>query len=461
VSCALTAADIPWVAANAGPTPACVAETTAGLLNDIEVYLRDYVVFSKHQAVATALWVFHTHAVDYADCTPYLNIRSATKRAGKTRLLEVLEPLVARPWLTGRTTAAALVRKVDATRPTLLLDESDAAFHGEPDYAEALRGLLNSGYRTSGRATVCVGVGPSIIAKDFSTFCAKAIAGIGMLPDTVADRSIPILLRRRKPGEHIERWRERDGRAVAQPLYDRLAQWSPSASALRTARPAVPDVLSDRAMDCWEPLLAIADFAGGEWPRLARESAIVLAGHPTEEDDSVAVQMLGDIRQIFDDAGESALPSKAIREQLCEMENRPWAEWGKQRKPITGHGVARLLRDFEVVPAGNLRFGDKVAAGYRRASFEDAWARYLPAAELPPAAVPLSHSLLRNSSNDDGAQPTVFIPNTPEPVTNAKTAGLSNNDGPSYEVTNEEAENGGAHEVAVRPAVSGDDWEAL
>ena len=40
---------------------------------------------------------------------------------------------------------------MDAERPTLLLDESDAAFNGEKEYAEALRGLLNTGHRRSGK----------------------------------------------------------------------------------------------------------------------------------------------------------------------------------------------------------------------------------------------------------------------------------------------------------------------
>ena len=35
------------------------------------------------------------------------------------------------PWLTGRVSAAVLTRKVDGETPTLLLDESDAAFTGQ------------------------------------------------------------------------------------------------------------------------------------------------------------------------------------------------------------------------------------------------------------------------------------------------------------------------------------------
>jgi hypothetical protein len=90
----------------------------ASLLDDVERFVRRFVVVNEHQAAAVVLWIAHTHVFDAFDCTPYLQVMSATARAGKTRLLEVMELLVARPWLTGRTTAAALVRKVDAECPS-------------------------------------------------------------------------------------------------------------------------------------------------------------------------------------------------------------------------------------------------------------------------------------------------------------------------------------------------------
>ena len=83
--------------------------------------------------------------------TAYLSVTSPEKRSGKTRLLEVLRLLVANPWLTGGTTKAALVRKVDKDSPTLLLDESDAAFSGDREYSEALRGVLNNGFSVASR----------------------------------------------------------------------------------------------------------------------------------------------------------------------------------------------------------------------------------------------------------------------------------------------------------------------
>jgi hypothetical protein len=190
-------------AASSGESPLSV------LLEAVEHFISRYVVLSPTQRGAIALWVAHTHAIEAAFTTPYLSITSAEKSSGKTRLLEVAVTLVARPWFTGRVSPAALVRKVDSETPTLLLDESDAAFNGDKEYAEALRGVLNTGYRRGGKATVCVGQGANIHARDFSTFGPKAIAGVGRLPDTVADRSISIRLKKRAPWEAIERYRER------------------------------------------------------------------------------------------------------------------------------------------------------------------------------------------------------------------------------------------------------------
>ena len=123
---------------------------TGHVLEDVRKFISRFVVLSEAQAAAVTLWILHTHALDAADTTPYLSITSAEKRSGKTRLLEVLDLLVPKPWFTGRTTAAALSRKIDALTPTLLLDESDAAFRSGSEYAETLRGILNSGFRRSG-----------------------------------------------------------------------------------------------------------------------------------------------------------------------------------------------------------------------------------------------------------------------------------------------------------------------
>jgi hypothetical protein len=124
------------------------------LPGELAGFVRRFVVMTPAQSDVAAVWIAHTRCFEASGQTPYLAISSAEKRSGKTRLLEVLELLVARPWLTGRVTAAVLARKVDAERPTLLLDESDAAFRGDKEYSETLRGLLNTGHRRGGRPSV-------------------------------------------------------------------------------------------------------------------------------------------------------------------------------------------------------------------------------------------------------------------------------------------------------------------
>jgi hypothetical protein len=365
--------------------PAVVVLAT--LLLDIVLFIRRYVVVTDDQAVAIALWIAHTHAILAAECTPYMQVTSATKRAGKTRLLEVLEPLVRSPWFTGRTSAAALIRNVDAKqRPTLLLDESDAAFHGAKEYAEALRGILNSGYRRSGRATVCTAQGGNFAVQEFSTFCPKAIAGIGELPGTIADRAIRIELRRRTTDEACERWRERDGHDEARPLYDALHDWANGAvPALRAARPDLPTGLGDRQADVWEPLFAIADMAGEEWPT----KALKLAG--SVEDTDITVELLNDIQVILADIPaipDTVVATKDLLAKLTALEDRPWVSW-RYEKPMTAKALAGLLAPLGVHPVHQ-----EHVRGYRQDAFGDAFARYLPI-----------KASLRQQSNKVGPEP--------------------------------------------------------
>jgi hypothetical protein len=351
----------------------------AALLEGLAAFVRRYVVLSDEQAAIIALWVVHTHAFDAADATPYLNVFSAEKRSGKTRLLEVLSLLAARSWLTGRVTAAVLVRKVAAETPALLLDESDAAFKGDREYAEALRGILNAGFRRGGVASLCVQRGREIGYADFPVYCPKAIAGIGKLPDTVADRSVPIELRRRRPGEGVARFRIRKAEREGLFLRDAAAAWAEAnIERVSSAEPGLPDELDDRAQDIIEPLLAIADEVGAKWPERAREAAVkLLSGEEREEADSLGVRLLRDVRMVFEEERAERLPTSATLEKLHELEEAPWGSL--RGEPLDARGLARLLKPYGVKPK-KLRERDSEGTfrGYERTSFEDAWARYVP-----------------------------------------------------------------------------------
>jgi hypothetical protein len=388
------------------------------LLRGLASFVRRYVVLSDYQADAVALWTAHTHALAAADTTPYLAVTSAEKRSGKTRLLEVLELLVARPWFTGRTTAAALARKVAGLEPTLLLDESDAAFKGDKEYAEVLRGVLNSGYRRGGKTTVCVVRGHDIAYQDLSTFSAKAIAGIGKLPDTVADRSIPLRLERRTREEPVLRFRRREVEAEALALKERVASWvAPVVEALRAARPALPDELDDRAQDVWEPLLAIADLAGASWPTRAREAAVTLSGSEARDDESFRVQLLAAVWRAFNERTTDRLSTRDLLYDLAQDDEAPppgksGAWWDdKEKKPgrNAAQKLAWHLRPFGVRSRTVWLPPEETAKGFLLEQFQDAFSRYLPSAPSGPsgpvseAAGPPRQAAVRPPSRDQEA----------------------------------------------------------
>jgi hypothetical protein len=389
----------------------------APLLDEVRVFLRRYVVLSDAQLAAVALWVAHTHAFAAAETTPYLEICSAEKESGKTRLLETLELVVARPWLTGRMSISALARRIDAEQPTLLLDESDALFASDRAYVQDLRGILNSGFRRGGSHTINVPAGQNGWAPaDFSVFSAKAIAGIGNLPDTIASRSISIRLKRRRPDELVERFRHRRAHDLAAPLRDRLEQFLPKCverlAELIEAEPEMPSGLSDRAEDVWEPLLAIADLAGGDWPDRAREAAVELSGNRGENVESVGVRLLGDIRSIFDQHGRDQIGSAELVSLLILIEESPWGGWNRG-KGLSTHTLARQLKGFGITP-GHTRDGS--ARGYSIDQFDDVFARYLE---------PTAEESVKASNPVSAAPAPGGASASPDGLTVARTTGLS------------------------------------
>jgi len=221
--------------------------------------------------------------------------------------------------------------------------------------------------------------------KTFSTWCPKAIALIGQLPDTLEDRSIVIEMRRKKKDEIVKPFRVgRDDKALG-PLAQKAARWAQdNFNTLQNVEPETPGALNDRQADNWRPLLAIADLAGGEWPRLGREAALGLSR--AASDDSARIQLLSDIRDIFKECDKTELASGELITSLIVMEDRPWPEW-KKGDPLTKTQLARLLKPFGVRPDQLWIDADGKKTkkrGYKMGWFEEVFARYLPSETVEP-----------------------------------------------------------------------------
>jgi 5S rRNA maturation endonuclease (ribonuclease M5) len=365
--------------------PAVARGEGAAILEEVERQYRRYVAWaSDHQAVAVTLWTAHTHAAEASDTTPYLAIESAEPESGKTRTLEVAEHLAARAWLLVEPSEAAMFRKIERDRPTILLDESDALWGAKADGREGLRALLNAGYRRGATVPRVVGDGAGMTVQDFPVYGPKALAGLaGRLPRTIASRSIPIRLQRRAKGETVERFRARRAAAELAPLRLRLAAWVKLLTPeLEGADPEIPEALSDRQADCWEPLLAIADAAGGGWPARARAAAVALHEHDSAGDPGTGTLLLAHVREAFLAGADDELPTVTLLRALVERDDGPWGGWwGKEvddgRPKGPAGRLAKLLKPFGIKPE-QIWTEEGKARGYRRAAFIDAWTRYLP-----------------------------------------------------------------------------------
>jgi hypothetical protein len=349
----------------------------AALLDATSAFTRRFVVMSAHQSVVFTLWVFHTHAFDAADFTPYLWVKSAERESGKSRLKEVAELLVVHPQNTTNISPSALFRLAGETpTPTFLIDELDEIFAPKSERSE-LRGLLNAGFRRGEMAIRNVGEGSKQEPRRFNVYCAKLLAGksAANLGDTLESRCIPIELQRKLRSEKVDRFRRRELEDEALAVHETLRSLAEyHVGRLAAARPELPDELTDRQQDVWEPLLAIADLAGDEWAELARAAAVAVSTGAPVEDESIGVQLLADCQVAF--GGDERLTTEELIERLAEDPEKPWETWG-HGNPISARALAAKLKPYRI-RGRDMRTSEGTRKGYYRDQFEDAWSRYLP-----------------------------------------------------------------------------------
>jgi putative DNA primase/helicase len=341
----------------------------ADVLSEVAETFGRYVALPDGAADALALWCAHAHAFKAFLCSPRLNINSPVKGCGKTTLRDVVAVLVPRPLLTENLTVAVLFRLVEAHAPTILADEYDAWLRENDE----LRGLLNAGHRRGGIVYRCEGDNREV--RSFHVFASAVLCGIGVLPDTLHDRSIVIRLERAKSGELRERFDSRHTEREHD-LCRKLARFcADNYARLESCDPALPPGVFNRLADNWRPLFAVAQIAGGDWPQRAVDAFAKLTSRDDTDAQGVGMMLLADIQQVFSEMRAERMFSKSLVGSLCSMSDRPWPE-AHRGKPITETWLARRLRGFGI-NSRTLRIGDDRAKGYEFADFSEAFDRYL------------------------------------------------------------------------------------
>lgn len=372
------------------PTP--IALPGHEILDQVRDFLARFSVFpSEHCAPMLALWYAHTWVADAFYTTPRLIVSSPEPGSGKTRVLEIAQHLTSQPEMTAGGSAAALVRMVAAGPITILMDEVDTVFNVGGAGNEDVRGMLNLGYKRSATVPKTKGDPASgFTVERLPVFAPVALAGLaGRMPDTITTRAITIHLRKRRHDEKVEPYREGKVTRQATPIRDALSAWMSSIGAdLVDTEPQMPPGVEDRPAEIWEPLLAIAEHAGGHWPCTARNACAHFVFNQKTAP-TTGVRLLADMRDLFTHEGTDRMHTADIITHLRALEDAPWSDLNG--KPLDALRLSKELAAYQVAPF-SFRHNGKSAKGYtthptetpvEQVGLADAWARYLPAPAAP------------------------------------------------------------------------------
>ena len=293
------------------------------------------------------------------------------RNAGKSTALHVVRWMAQRSYVAIEATGAVLYRIIDRLKPTLFLDEADSLFQRR----NALAHIINKSWTNSGSKI------PRARASgkgfdEYDVYGTQAISMRGLkVPDTTLSRCIICLIGPKLESEPVEEFDYEDDDEF-KTIRRKLQRWAiDHAVALRAARPEFPPGFNNRVRMNWKMLLAIADLAGGEWPKRARKAALELeAGRdePSEE-----IRLFAALRDVWGKAQKRT--SKDLCAALVAHLSGEWADF-RGKGPISQHQLAALLRPFEIRPEHNLHLTGRAKdnqGGYLRSQFENAWARLL------------------------------------------------------------------------------------
>jgi hypothetical protein len=352
------------------------------LLHELEQFISRFVMLPDGALAPLAVWVLATHCFESFDVFPYLAITSPVPRCGKSTLLDLVGMFSRNAIPASNISEAALFRTISEERPVLLLDEAEW-LREKSERAQIIRNLLNAGHRSNALTIRCEKDGKR---NSFRVFCPKAIASIGELSDTLADRSISIPMQRRAETERSGRFRFAKVKREADPLRERISGYMDASKlVIAAAYESLPDLtfLDERAADNWSPLFAVLSVSDPtRVDELKRCAETLSSGRTDSADDSLPLRLLADFSAVADSRTETVIRTDDLLSGAREQAENPWAEEVK----LTPHKTAKWLRGFGIRPARTESY-----RGYERNAILAAAKRYLPQ-EASKASGSVSHN---------------------------------------------------------------------
>ena len=277
------------------PRQAIPAEPVDGaqLLAETAMGLGHFGVWPSEAALITAaLWAAQRHArnektgLPIWQYSPHLFLTSTDGGSGKSWMGRLVAKLSPNGKMLVEPTKASLVRLI-AKRATVVATEMDVLV-GNGGRNKWFTGIANAAYEPD-VSTWRVDHGKELEIPLMGGMILDGLDSVekstGAEMRTLMSRCIKIRVKRAPDGYQHPRFDE-DARAAFAHGNEKLAGWMAQEvrDGIGKAVPEMPEGLGNRPADLWEPLLAVADAAGGSWPDWARQACAELESPGMSED---------------------------------------------------------------------------------------------------------------------------------------------------------------------------------
>ncbi|MGB3698558.1 MAG: DUF3631 domain-containing protein [Gordonia sp. (in: high G+C Gram-positive bacteria)] len=344
--------------------------TLHGLLNDVDALLRRFVVLPNDRMFAgLALWVALTYLMQETYHAPRLLIRAAVNNSGKSTVAEILAEVCYNPWYRIAPTPASV--KNEIAGHTAILDEMDNVDKNAFDQTF-------NGWKKGNTTTKMDDKGKDAVNR--STFAPMCVVGNGTFPSTLTSRALVISMKpaTAREAKRLEEWDPEVHDEEAWALRDRFEQFAADLEEGAISKLDVEVPAHGREKQKWRPLFRIAEFAGGRWPELARQSHEAFSERVADDrtHSNEATVLLRDLRTVFayvlgpDDKGVTtaailkALTTPAVQDEdwpellvtsTGETLQAPLIDTRWEADDLDANRLGRILRESVEVKATRTR----------------------------------------------------------------------------------------------------------
>lgn len=285
-------------------------ETTQQILDAIDSYLKEHIIYRKQDRTVHTLLIYGTYFVKYQDIPvfdnfPIIFFKSINEDSGKTRALEVTEQLAYNAKPPGSFTAASLLRMIDKIKPdvlTWLFDEADETLISNKDNSDYIR-LLNNGYA---RGKVIVRCDDKDDVIETPAYFPKILAGLSItkLKKTTRSRIITIPMKPAKPTDHFKLHIDKElGASLKQRILSQHVDIIEQLKSIDEEKLYVDENgkrrLNNRNAQLWHPLLALAKLAGDEWFKKSVESVEIFISRRKPADHSERKEVFKELYRCY------------------------------------------------------------------------------------------------------------------------------------------------------------------